>query len=252
METSRKIFDLPTRVFHTVFVVGFLTAFIIAKNVDDEAPTFVIHMLAGFTLSFAVFLRALWGIFGSKTARFSSFNLNPAELLRYFKGLFGKPSDLEVEVRNPAASYSALAMMGLAVSLGTTGYLMSVGYKEQLEDLHEILANSFFVIAAVHVMGVVVHSIKHRDQMFLSMVLGTQRASGVVQSKAVEPISHFYIVQGAAMILLFVGFGAAIWKGYDPTSRRLSLFGTSLQLGEDSNSGDEKARDSGSEDSDEK
>lgn len=34
-------------------------------------------------------------------------------------------------------------MMGLGLSLGVTGFLMVTGLKEQLEDFHEVLANTF-------------------------------------------------------------------------------------------------------------
>ena len=100
------VYDLPTRIFHWLFAGLFLTAFVIAKTIDDESAIYSWHMLAGLTLSFVVVLRILWGFFGTQHARFSGFALNPMDLLSYFKGI------LTGEKRrwaghNPASSWAA-------------------------------------------------------------------------------------------------------------------------------------------------
>lgn len=45
------VYDLPTRIFHWMFAVLFLTAFVITKTVDDESAVFSYHMLAGLVLA---------------------------------------------------------------------------------------------------------------------------------------------------------------------------------------------------------
>ena len=81
------VYDLPTRLFHWLFAGLFLTAFVIAKTIDDDSSWFSFHSLAGLTLGFLVILRIVWGIFGTQHARFSNFALNPKDLLAYFKGI---------------------------------------------------------------------------------------------------------------------------------------------------------------------
>lgn len=71
------VFDLPTRLFHWMFAGLFLTAFVIAKTIDDDSGWFNYHSLAGLTLGFLVLLRIIWGIIGTQHARFTDFALNP-------------------------------------------------------------------------------------------------------------------------------------------------------------------------------
>ena len=75
---KQLIYDLPTRIFHWGFAGLFVFVIFIAKTVDDENPVFSYHMLAGLMLGGLVTLRIIWGFFGTKYARFSSFALHPA------------------------------------------------------------------------------------------------------------------------------------------------------------------------------
>lgn len=58
------IYDIPTRIFHWLFVALFLFSFLIAKNVDDESVLFSYHMISGILLTGIVLLRAFWGLMG--------------------------------------------------------------------------------------------------------------------------------------------------------------------------------------------
>ena len=61
-----KVYDLPTRLFHWLFAGLFLSAFLIAKVIDDDSPSYSYHMLLGVILGMIVFLRIIWGFVGSK------------------------------------------------------------------------------------------------------------------------------------------------------------------------------------------
>ena len=57
-------------------------------------------------------------------------------------------------------------MVALALSLGTTGYLMATGPESHtLEEVHELLANAFLVVVLLHLAGIAVHALKHRDRL---------------------------------------------------------------------------------------
>lgn len=74
MKTT-KVYDLPTRIFHWLFAATFVGAFFIAKVIDDDSPSYVFHMLLGLVLVLTVALRVVWGVVGSRYARFSSLSL---------------------------------------------------------------------------------------------------------------------------------------------------------------------------------
>lgn len=221
-----KVYDLPTRLFHWTFAGLFLAAFAIAKTVDDESTVFSYHMLLGIMLSAVVLWRVVWGFVGSRYARFSSFKLNPKDLFVYFRDFFSSHTKRDVG-HNPASSWAAITMFVLALGLGLTGYLMAQGTnKEFFEDLHELLANGFIIVVISHIAGILLHTVRHRDAIGLSMVHGKKS----FESSLGIAKSHNF---AALVFVVFVGaFAFQLVKNYDSGSQSLNMFGQTLQLGE--------------------
>jgi cytochrome b len=231
---NRLIYDLPTRLFHWIFAGLFIAAFLIAKTVDDESPVFSYHMLAGILLAFTVCLRLLWGLFGSKYARFDSFSLYPRDLVAYLKGILSGDKR-KWAGHNPASSWAAVLMLALSLGLGLTGYLMASGQRETFEDIHELLANAFLVMVLMHIAGVAIHALRHRDGIAMAMIDGAK--SGISQSNAISK-------SRPAIALLFIGliatFAALLAKNFDSEKQTLNFFATSLQLGDNEEADDAK------------
>jgi hypothetical protein len=176
---------------------------------------------------FLVLARVAWGVFGTRHARFNSFRLNPADLLRYLKGVF-RSGEAPVAGHNPASSWVAIVLMTLALGLGTTGYLMTNGGNPELyEDVHEFLANTFLLVVVLHISGVVLHSLRHRDAFALSMVDG--RKQGIDPAETI-PSSRRVI--GVVLVAVVAAFAVKVVRNYDPGTQTLKLFGASLQLTE--------------------
>ena len=223
MSTARptQVYDLPTRLFHLLFAAAFIAAFTIA-NVSEDSPAFPYHMLAGALLAALVILRVIWGLVGTRHARFASFELNPGRLVHYFRAMFGGDKR-KWAGHNPASSWAALIMMALGAGLAITGVLMING-REKYEDLHELLANAFLATALLHVAGVIVHQLRHRDGFALSMVDGRKQAAeadGIARTRPVAGLVLIAIVGALAFYLL---------RGFDAATGTLQAFGTTFQL----------------------
>lgn len=226
---KQLIYDLPTRIFHWGFAALFVFAFFIAKTVDDENPVFSYHMLAGLMLGGLVTLRIIWGVLGTKYARFSSFALYPKDLIQYMKGILSG-NKKRWAGHNPASSWVALIMMGSALMLALSGILMTTGYKETFEDIHELFANAFLVTVLLHIAGVIIHSLRHQDGIALSMVHG-KKAAADEQAE----ISGQRPVIALLLIILLSGFGSYLYKNYNSNNQELTLLGRTLHLGEEEN-----------------
>lgn len=220
------VYDLPTRIFHWLFAGLFVAAFAIAKTVDSESPFYSYHMLAGLLLSFTVLLRVIWGFVGTRYAKFSSFALHPKDLLEYFTAILRGDKKLW-SGHNPASSWAAIVMMLLALGLGLTGYLMASGQKERFEDIHEVLANGFFVIVLLHVTGILLHSLRHKDGIGMSMLHG--RKQGIPANNATTSARP---VVALLFVVLVAGFSWQLFKNYNFKTQTLKLFSNTLQLGE--------------------
>jgi cytochrome b len=225
--TMRKktVYDWPTRLFHWFVAAFFLAAFAIVKLVNDDEPTYVFHMLFGLTLSFTVMLRIAWGFFGSKHARFTDFALNPRQLFDYFKG-FLTSSKKKWAGHNPASSWAALVMYFLALGLGITGYLMTTTTnKEDFEDIHEIFADAFIIVVILHVVGIFLHTVRHKELIGLSMIDG--KKNDVTDTDAIQ---ETHGIKGILLLAIILAFGFNLYKNYDAESKSLNLFGKHLQL----------------------
>lgn len=233
------VYDLPTRVFHWMFAGLFLTAFVIAKTVDDDSAVFSYHMLAGLSLTFLVALRVIWGFWGTKHARFSSFALHPADLINYFRGvLIGDKT--RWAGHNPASSWAAILMMVMAAGLGFTGYLMVVGPdKEAFEDLHELLANGLIVVAILHIAGIVLHTLRHQEVIAFSMIDG--KKVGIPANEVIPSAQYGF---GVLMTGLAVVFSLHLVNNFDAQTGTLRLMGSTLQLA-DTEGGDSGANSDG-------
>lgn len=221
-----KVYDLPTRLFHWLFAGLFVAAYAIAQLTDDDSPWFTQHMLLGLILFVTTLLRVAWGLIGSRYARFSSLPLQPSKLVAYFQEILSTKGRAYF-AHNPASAWAAVVMMALALGLGATGYLMASGQKETFEDLHELMANAFAFTVVAHVAGVVLHSLRHRDGIAMSMIHGNKTpAAGAAPIKS----SH----RLAAMVMAgTIGlFAFHIYKNYDPAQRTTQVFGLKLFLGE--------------------
>jgi cytochrome b len=239
------VYDLPTRLFHWLFAGFFITAFAIANLVDDDSARFSLHMLAGLGMMFVIALRMIWSLVGTRHARLGDLVLKPTQLISYFKSMFSSGSRRWIG-HNPASSWAAVTMVGLGLGLGITGYLMATGAESGwVKETHELMANAFLVVVVLHIAGVAVHVLRHRDHLQTSMVTGRKQAitDSQVPVRAVP-------VAGLAFIVLTVVFMGYLLQHYDAQARTLDLFGTTLQLGENEqdhlsgeNDGDDNDRD---------
>lgn len=232
------VYDSPTRLFHWLFAGFFITAFAISNLVDDDSARFSLHMLAGLGMVFVVALRLVWSLVGTRHARLADLVLNPSQLFAYFKGMLSGGSQRWIG-HNPASSWAAVVMVGLALGLGTTGILMATGGEnDAIKEVHELMANAFLVVVLLHVGGVLAHVLRHRDGLASSMVSGRKQAVAADQ----VPVRSLPVA-GVAFVALTVVFMGYLLQNYDAQARTLDLFGTTLQLGE--NEDDHGAGDTG-------
>jgi cytochrome b len=185
-----------------------------------------IHIMIGLGLVVTALLRIVWGFIGSRYAKFSSFALKPYDLLRYFKDLLTSKT-LKKLGHNPASSWAALAMIMLSLGLGFTGIMMAQDInKDFYEDIHELCGNVFIIIAAGHVLGIIIHTLGHKDKIGLSMVHGCKKSIvgdvGIVKS-------HAKI--GFLFVAILISFFIYLNKNYNTTQRSLNIGGITLQLG---------------------
>ncbi len=220
------VWDLPVRLFHWLFAGAIVAAFVIGQTVDDESAAFAVHMLLGLVAGFMVALRVLWGVVGTRHARFADFSFRPSALLRYLKSTLSRSGERHTG-HNPATSWAAIAMFALVLGLGATGLAMGAGV-EAAEEAHEVLAWALIAVAGGHVAGVVWHTIRHRENIALGMVDGRKVGDEAQAIRSTRPIA------AVVALALTGGVAGVLFQGYDAATGvvTLPLGGAQLQLGE--------------------
>jgi len=225
------IWDLPTRLFHIVLAVGFGGATIIALALGDDSALFPYHAMLGLTIGVAVVLRIIWGVVGSRYARFGSFMFGPAAVAEYMRGVLTRKGKMYLG-HNPGSAYGIFAMLALVLGLAVTGIMLGQG-NESVEDLHEILAYVMLAVVGAHVLGVAIHIVSHRENIIASMIHGRKDAEGS-NGMSSHGITSTHRVAAALFLLVIGWFLGALIANFDRTTSTttLPILGTQLRLSE--------------------
>lgn len=193
------VWDLPVRLGHWLMAGGFALAW----ATGDSESWRLVHVFAGGTVTAVALFRLLWGIFGSKHARFTSFVRGPQQALAYLKSLL-RFSPRHYAGHNPAGGLAILLLLVLALVSGASGWLT---YQEMggewLEELHEFATGLMLAVVFVHIAGVLVGSLVHRENLPLAMITGLKRGE---PGEAISGQRRF-----AAVLLIGWAVAAAWW-----------------------------------------
>lgn len=198
--TRMRVWDLPVRVFHWALVISFGTAYVLSESERSRQ----IHVMFGYTVLGLIAFRLLWGLVGTRHARFTSFLYGPRAVLRYLRGVARREPERHVG-HNPAASWAVYAILGLGAATGISGYctLNEIG-GETVAELHELMANAWLAVVVVHVLGVITASIMHRENIAGAMVTGFKRGHALPgDAPDGSPSRTLVGVLGAAAVLAF-------------------------------------------------
>ena len=192
METtsSIRVWDAPTRVFHWLLVFCFAGAYLTAESERWS----LVHVTLGYTLGGLIAFRLLWGMVGTRYARFSSFVQGPAAVLKYAKSMLaGAPKHFVGH--NPAGAVAIVLLLVAGIAIVATGYATynEIG-GDWLSELHEASANAMLILVGVHIAGVVVASWLHKENLARAMVTGFK------QGQAAQGIRRVWV--SVAVLLL--------------------------------------------------
>jgi cytochrome b len=196
-----KVWDPLVRIFHWSLVAAFAIAWLTG---DEESR---LHELAGYAVIGLVLVRVVWGFIGTRYARFSDFVYRPSTVLGYAREMLaGKPRHylghnplggmmvLALLVSLLAAGVTGLALQGAeqgtgpfaSLTAGTTVTMPSLiakavaddddeedeGNEEIWEELHEFFASLTLLLVALHIAGVIIGCLVHRENLVRAMLTG--------------------------------------------------------------------------------
>ncbi|WPL17529.1 Ni/Fe-hydrogenase, b-type cytochrome subunit [Thiorhodovibrio winogradskyi] len=180
-----RVWDPLVRIFHWSLVAGFATAFIV------EDDLLGVHVWAGYLVLALISVRLIWGLIGTRHARFSDFVRGPGAVLAYLRDVVrlraprylghnpaGGAMIVLLLISVAATGISGLALYGAEEFAGPLAGVMRglppfLG--EVLEETHEVLANVSLGLILIHVAGVLASSLLHHENLIGGMISGYKR-----------------------------------------------------------------------------
>lgn len=177
------VWDIPTRVFHWALALSFAGAFLTAETERYRD----VHVALGYLMLGLIVFRLVWGFAGTRYARFTSFVFKPAQVVDYLRSLFRRRPQHFVG-HNPAGGLAIFLLLGLGLTTAASGVLLYQEiWGETFEELHEGAANFMLAVVMIHIAGVAVSSLLHRENLVRSMLTGyknTTPEAGIARSYA--------------------------------------------------------------------
>jgi cytochrome b len=229
-----KVWSLSTRVLHWVLVSAFCVAFY-TRNSELMRD---IHVEAGYVAGAAIMLRWLYGFIMRDFAAFRRFPPNPGAGLAYLWDLVRGKAKRYIG-HNPAGALAIYGMLLLGTCTTITGYMafndiplpFGMVDEDKVKDFHNFVAFTWLGLIGLHITGVVVGSISHKENLPLAMITGKKQrrlVSGKVSPSTQELLPDYvrmhYIEEAAYYIAERRGFQSGQdWEIWLQAEREIDL-----------------------------
>jgi cytochrome b len=191
------VWDPLVRIFHWSLVLFFTLAYL------TEDDFMQVHEFAGYAVLGLVGFRVVWGLVGTRYARFSNFIYGFDRIKSYLVSL-ARLKPQHYIGHNPAGGLMVIIMLVMLALTSWSGIkageseateqasaspaiklsLVSSAYADDdehekrnkgdefWEDIHEALANFTLFLVFLHITGVIVSSVLHREKLVRAMITG--------------------------------------------------------------------------------
>lgn len=206
MKDRVLIWDLPLRLYHWALAASFAGALLTAESERWRD----VHVLCGWTFAAAIAFRLVWGLAGTRHARFRELLHSPSRVVRWAKSLLSGRPDRHPG-HSPVATLMIPLLLGLGIVVAASGWARYEAVSgEWLEELHEGAAAAMLIVVCGHVAGVIVLSVLQRENLALSLVTGRRRG---------DPSEAIPRTRRPTAVLLVVALAALWWPLLDGRGR---------------------------------
>ena len=165
------VWDMPVRVFHWLLVICFAGAWL----TSESERLAMIHYAFGYTACLLVLMRLVWGVIGTRYARFSQFLKSPQAVIGHFVAMLRGHPHHDVG-HNPAGGLVMFALMLLILLIGFTGYLtVKEFFGIFVSEVHEAVASLVLGLVIVHIIAAIGMSVIEKQNLVRSMVTGKKK-----------------------------------------------------------------------------
>ncbi len=180
--TSIRVWDVPTRIVHWLFVVLLPLSWWTAEIERMEW-----HRYGGYALLGLLVFRIYWGFAGASTARFARFVKGPRALAAYLRGAWTAAPG-----HNPLGALSVVALLALLAAQVTLGLFavdvdgiesgplsifVSFDTGRSAAGLHKDVFNVLLAVVALHLLAILYYLFAKKQNLVGPMVHGAREGA---------------------------------------------------------------------------
>ncbi len=195
-ETGRLVWDWPLRLWHWLFAIVVLGAWITGQWGGFDWRQW--HLWFGQSAVGLLIFRIIWGFVGTRHARFGSFLPRPTQLVAYLKTLSRRDAS-ESAGHNPVGALAVFVMLAVLAAQAGTGLFMTddILYEgpwyaavssqtaELASSIHHQLDWPVGVLLGLHIVAILGYRLFKGQRLTRAMITGRKPAQLVPQSASV-------------------------------------------------------------------
>lgn len=212
-----RIWDLPTRLFHWSLAAA-ISGALITPHLGDTAMPW--HFRCGYAALTLVLFRLMWGVVGTRHARFTQFVKGPGAIVAYLRGK-PAPASSSSAGHNPLGALSVLAMLAIVLAQAGSGLfsnddissegplvaLIDKALSDQISHWHaHITPKMIYALMGLHVLAVFGYLLLKRVNLIGPMVLGDK-----AHAPLHEAVEDGWAVWARALICLSCSASLVWW-----------------------------------------
>ncbi len=207
---GRRVTDAPTRMFHWLFALSFLGAYVTAGGESWR----LLHVTLGYTMAGLLVFRVFYGLFGPRHAGLGLMWRKLAGAPAWLRSLRPGGSTAGINWRQGQNLLMALAVVALllmVLPLTLSGYATYNDWGDLLggdwvEDIHDFFGEAFLFVVLAHLALIAGLSLLRRKNQALSMLTGR------IAGKGPDLVQKNRAWLAALLLLAVLAFGAWEWQ----------------------------------------
>lgn len=204
---SRLVTDAPTRMFHWLFALSFVGAYLTAESEHWR----LLHVTLGYSFAGLLVFRLLYGVFGPRQAGLGLLWRKLGAAPAWLRSLRTGSTVNGRQGQNLAMALAVVLMLALVLPLTLSGYATYNDWGDALggdwlEELHELFGNAFLIVVLAHLALIALLSVLRRQNQALPMLTGRLPGNGP------SPVRHNRSWLAGLLLLAVLAFGAWQWQ----------------------------------------
>jgi cytochrome b len=167
-----RVWDPLVRSFHWLLALSFAIAWLSAESWES------LHRYAGYAAGLLVLFRVAWGFVGGRYARFAQFVAPPSGVIAHLKAIaVGK--ELRFVGHNPAGGAMIVTLLTGLATATFSGWLLTTDEfwgSPSAQLIHSAIAHGLLILVLLHLVGVALACLRHRENLVRAMIDGRKRA----------------------------------------------------------------------------